>query len=124
MSTDRMMAAVAATLLAVGVNMASAQHAPAPPHAPADKGHAESKPAGAKAAEVKPVETKRPPAAPATSPAAAVERILRKLSQDLAKAPAKPTRPRAAVSHAAPPRLQVAWRLSLTWPAELTPLPQ
>lgn len=101
-----MTAAVAATLLAVGVNMAFAQHAPAPPPAPAEKAHAETKPAG-----------------PAASPAAAVEQILRKLSQDVAKTQGKSPRPTAAVSHSAPPpRLQLAWRISLTWPDALKPL--
>jgi uncharacterized low-complexity protein len=128
MSADRLIAAVASALLAAGVNLATAQHAPAPPHAPADKGHAEAKPAESKAAEpkageTKAAETKPKSAAPATNPATAVEQILRKLSQDRAKTKTTGKSPshHAAVSHAAPPpRLQLAWRISLTWPDALT----
>lgn len=123
MSTGRMVAAVAATLLAVSVNMAFAQHAATPVVSakPAETKPAEAKPE-AKYPEAKNTETKRPPAAPATSAAAAVEQILRKLSEDLAKTPGKSPRPTAPVSHSAPPpRLQLVWRISLTWPDALTP---
>lgn len=123
MSAGRLLTAMATSLLVVSVSLASAQHAPAAPHAPADKGHAEVKPAESKAAETKAAETKPKLAAPATNPATAVEQILRKLSQDLAttKTPGKSPRPHAVVSRAAPsPRLQLAWRISLTWPEALT----
>jgi uncharacterized low-complexity protein len=134
MSAGRLLMAVATALLVVSVSLASAQHAPAAPHAPADKGHGEAKPAESKAVETKtvetkaaatkPAETKPKSAAPATNPATAVEQILRKLrSQDLAKTktPGSSPHSHAAVSHAAPaPRLQLAWRISLTWPDALT----
>jgi len=100
-------AAIVVMVFAAGAGLA-AQHGPEP-KAPA-----------AKAAEPKSSEAR--PAAPASplATAAAVEQILRKLRADTVKAPA--TRSSASSGTGArPPRLRLTWRLSLTWPVEVTP---
>jgi hypothetical protein len=76
---------------------AAAQHAPEP-KAPA-----------AKAQDASPVQT-----------AAAVEQILRKLSQDMAKNPAPRSSTSSRRAPAPAPRLRLKWQLSLVWPAALT----
>lgn len=128
----RLLAAIATMALLAGVDVV-AQHAPEP-KAPAAKAPAakapdakapdakahEAKPAEAKVEETKAPEAKAPEmrrgaSASPLQTAAAVEQILRKLSQDLAKSPA-----RRQAAAPARPRLRLTWRLELTWPSAVT----